>query len=297
MTVEQGATPSVSDIVAKAAQAIAEGTGPENTGTGDITQTPEQTTTEITPLEYQELLDALPESLVPLFKPVAEKFYESQRSKYTALEDELKPWKDLGVDAPDDVKNALSFAESFDTDPLGVYQALEKHLLDTGLLEVEEEKTTKSETKSVAKASDAEEEELDPQFASLKAELAELKELMSGMTKAQQEQLQKAQEDQQQIELEDYLKDLASRHGELDNDYIIAKLMNGVDGEAAAKEWRALVDGIKAGTAGPKPGDISPTVLGGGGSLPSNRIADIAKMDRPQVNQLVTDYLEAASKA
>ena len=278
-------TPSVADLIANATKAV-EG----DQATSDQTST-DATQPEPTPAEWQMVLDALPESLIPTVTPALEKYTEIQKSKY---EDELKkfdPWKDItGQYQPDDVAKFIEFTQQFDADPVAVYQALEEHLVNLGLLEEAEEQA--GGTPEATSQDEGVDEEIlnHPAFKQLLQQQEQTAQALNQLLEAQQASQASAEEQENMAALDAYMKNLTDQYGELDEDYMLAKISQGVDGEVAAKQYRALVQGAQAQQD--KPED-APVVLGGGNSLPSNRIPNPAKMNRNQTNDLVVQILEA----
>lgn len=282
--------PTVQDLTAQAAQAVADASS--------AVQDPpaqEPASTEPTPAEWQAILDVLPESLIPTVEPAIKQYHENLTSKYSELEEQYKPWKELGFDA-DEARKMSDFALQFDENPLGVYEALEQHLIANGLLEqaqqVADEAKAATTGTSPAQPDDT---ELDPQYAALKQQMDMLAQGMQQIMEFNQAQATASQEAQQQEALETYLQELQTRHGELDMDYVTNLLAQGVDGDVAAKRWREKVEGIQANTT--KPGDTAPVVMGGGGSLPSNRIPDVKNLSRNQISDLVVQRLQADAQA
>jgi hypothetical protein len=285
--------PTVQDLTAQAAEAVANA----NAAVADPAPEPASTeSAEPTAAEWQVILDALPESLIPTVTPAIEQYHQSQVSKYKELEQKYEPWKDLGFD-PDEARQMQAFAQQFDADPLGVYEALEKHLLDAGLLEEAQQVADEAQAAQQAAGTTTPEpdEDDDPRFAALNQQLAVMAQGMQQLIDQQQQQYASAQEQEDQQVLETYLGELQSRHGELDMDYVTNLLAQGIDGDVAAKRWREKVEGIQADTT--KPGDTAPVVMGGGGSLPSNRIPDVKNLSRGQLNDLVVQRLQADAQA
>lgn len=280
--------PTVQDLTAAADQAVADAQA-ATTPAQEPASTPE-------PPDWQVILDALPESLIPTVTPAIEQYHQNLTSRYTELEEQYKPWKDIGFD-PDEARRMAEFAQQFDENPVGVYEALEQHLIQNGLLE--EAQAVADEAAAAAGAPPVEpgdDSDLDPQVAALRQQLEIMAASQQQMMELFQQQQVQAQEDENQAALDSYLEELqASHNNELDLDYVVNLMAQGVDGDVAAKRWMDKVEGIRAGTT--KPGDNAPVVMGGGGSLPSNRIPDVKSLDRNALNDLVVQRLQADAQA
>ena len=280
--------PTVQDLTAQAAQAVAD-------ANSAVTEpsAPEPASTEPTPAEWQVILDVLPESLIPTVTPAIEQYHQTQQSRYEELEKQYEPWKDIGFDATEARKMA-DFALQFDENPLGVYELLEKHLLDAGLLE-EAQQVAEEAQQVAAGAPPQPDDDDDPRYAELKQQLDVMAQGMQQLIESQNARFAADQDAEDQVTLDTYLKELQGRHGELDMDYVTNLLAQGIDGDVAAKRWREKVEGIQASTT--KPGDTAPVVMGGGGALPSNRIPDVKSLSRNQISDLVVQRLQADAQA
>lgn len=103
----------------------------------------------------------------------------------------------------------------------------------------------------------------------------------------QQDQTQAA-EDQQ---LDQYLGLLKQEYGEYDEDFVMAKMMAGMDGEEAVQMYQQRIQG-QVNDRSRRPN--VPTILGGGGSVPQEG-QRIAKASRNDVRGLVANILQAAN--
>lgn len=267
---------------------------PEQTASTEPPQTPPE------PPAWQSVLEVLPESLHQVARPALEQYDQSLTSRYTELETKYEPWKDVTQYDPEEVQKAIDFALSFNQDPVSVFERIRDHLIATGQLEEEPEVPASPAAPAVPASSAppaADDDSDDPVFTKLKShfdqEFAKFNEVLGKVAQDQTQRQQKEQEAQEIAALNAHLEDLSTRHGELDREFMLAKLARGVDGETAAKQWKAIVE--KAAGAVAAPAASAPPVLGGGGSsLPSNQVkpSSLSSNDR---KALVEEILQRAA--
>jgi hypothetical protein len=132
--------------------------------------------------------------------------------------------------------------------------------------------------------------ELPPVFAEKFAKMEQTLEALAQHFMSSEETRQAEQEDR---ELDDYLGMLKQKYGEFDEDWVLAKMLNGQDGEEALKQYNDWLQGqITSRMSSKRP----VPVLGGGGSVPPNGV-DATKMTGSQVRALVAGMLEQGSAA
>jgi vacuolar-type H+-ATPase subunit I/STV1 len=211
-------------------------------------------------------------------RPVVEKYikdWDGQvTKKFQSIHDEYKPYKELGVD-PDTIKQLVSFVEWIESEPQEVIKFLTESYPDMDTNDTPPVGTTPP---------DLEFGDLDPKVAEyikgLQGELGEVKSFINE-TKSQQEE-------RQQIELLDNtLKEMHTKHGDFDDDYILAQLANGHSPDKAIEKYNELIQKVSSPARKPPP-----TVLTGG-SVPSGQVDLSSLKNRTSRVDLVSKILEA----
>ena len=251
------------------------------------------------PPAWQSVLEVLPESLHQVARPVLEEYDQTVTSRYTELEQQYEPWKDVTQYDPEEVQKAINFALSFNEDPVSVFERIRDHLIETGQLEEEPDEVPPSSPPSPAppSAPDDTGDDDDPVYAKLKAhfdaQFAQFNEILGKVAETENTRAAKEQESQELEALNQHLQELADKHGDLDREFMLAKLARGIDGDTAARQWIATVEAA-AGKAVAPAADAPPVLGGGGGSLPSNQVSpgSLSSSDR---KALVEQYLQRAA--
>lgn len=123
--------------------------------------------------------------------------------------------------------------------------------------------------------------------------LAQIEQLQGGyQTMAQillqkQEQEQAAQAD---FQLDQELNALKKKHGNFDENYVLAYMQQGMPGDQAVKAYQQMVDQILADRSRPQ----APKLLGSGSNgVPGDGRIDVRKLDPAKTKNLVIEMLKA----
>jgi hypothetical protein len=218
-------------------------------------------------------LAAIPETDRPVVEKYIKDWDGQVTQKFQSIHDEYKPYKELGVD-PDTIKQLVSFVEWIETEPQEVIKFL-----------TESYGTMDNDTPPVGSAPpDLEFGDLDPKVAeyikSLQGELGEVKNFIN--------ESRTEKEERQQIELLDStLKEMHTKHGDFDDDYILAQLANGHSPDKAIEKYNELIQKVSSPAKKPPP----PTLAGG--SVPSGQVDLSTLKNRTSRVDLVSKILEA----
>lgn len=247
-----------------------------------------QPSTQQTESEFaQSFLKGLDPSVAEQLKPYVSQWDSGVTKKFEELHGELKPYKDLGD--PDTLTDAMAIYQMMDENPQQVLNLLQQAL--------QEEGSVIPQNSPVQKAPPAETQELPPELQQALAPLTE----KLGMFEKVLEQLaaghierttadQQAQEDK---ELDDYMSALEKKHGAFDPDYVMAKMLAGMDGDKAVEAYNTAIQSqVNGRSATP----AVPTILGGGGSAPQGG-QDISKASSKDVRALVAKILSDSNQA
>lgn len=254
------------------------GDGPE--GTGDANDTGEGDQGEGDQPDYSlggNFLKDVPEEHRGILEPYVKKWDSGVTRRFQELHSQLNPYTELGAD-PEDLQQALQLARLLDEDPERIYQALREQFEEQGDEDDDE---------------DAEPfQGLPPELASQLTQQQQVLEALAEYVLNQQQTSQEAQEDR---ELEGYLGLLKDEFGDFDEDYVLAKMYRGMDGETAVKQWQNTIQEQlnKNGSGEQKP--RLPAILSGGGVVPAEQ-QNVAKIPRNDLKKMVAQMMQQASE-
>jgi hypothetical protein len=218
---------------------------------------------------YEKVLAELPEAwhekIVPHLQE-QDKYFQQQLEKYTPF----KEFLDVDI-SPDVIRDSLRLAEVAVSDPVYLYRTLADQLRSQGLLD--EAEIVEKEADKIEESTEDDDYELSPalqkEFASRDAKLKEQEEYIENMKF-------EAEVQAEQIELETQIDDLTSRYDitdkQMDKILKVLEIQLASDDNAtvftAAREL-AEITGIRYPAKGVNPKEDAPTVIGGGGGIPS----------------------------
>lgn len=228
---------------------------------------------------WSSYLEDLPESVRPLVAPKFEEWDKNVQQltqKVHSRYEPLREWEPLASEYdPEIAMQALQLMEALNEDPRRVYDALAENF---GFGQTQAPSGQGQDDN--ADFLDEDGNPLDPRIQNVE----QMTNAMAEILLAQQRIQQEAQED---AELENYLQELADTHGDYDEEYVLAQMHMGVDGEEAVRKYHELVG--QARQSQPN----APTVLGSGGGLPSQAI-DVNSLDSAATKSLVAQFLAQA---
>lgn len=217
---------------------------------------------------YEKLLSELPEAWHAKITPhlqEQDKYFQQQLEKYTAFKDLV----DEGISS-DDIKGGLSLARAIDSDPVAVYNNLQKYLKDQGLLAEEAKQAAKDAME------DATGENIEDIFdeseipAALKKELDALRAKTEEVENWKSEQELAKDTEAEIARLDAEMAELRKQHTISDaHETAIWDLMNAALNAGrpitladAAKQLSDMIGGFPSASAA---GEPAPTVVGSSG--------------------------------
>jgi hypothetical protein len=234
----------------------------------DAPEAPSEPETKVHPA-YEKVLAELPEAwhekIVPHLQE-QDKYFQQQLEKYTPF----KEFMDVDI-SPDVIRDSLRLAEVALTDPVYLYRTLAEQLRENGMLE--EAEIVDKQADIAEEASEDEDYELSPalrkEFDARDAKLKEQEEYIESVKF-------EAEVQAEQAELESQIEELNSRYdvtdAQMDKILKVLEIQLASDENAtiftAAREL-AEIAGIRYPAKGVNPKEDAPTVLGGGGGVPS----------------------------
>lgn len=265
---------------------VVDGTDSQGPGTGDDTGSNGHPA-------WQEYLTDIPEAFHPVVSKAFGKWDSEVNGKLQSLHSQYEPWKDV-IDTYDPTVAEQSFAlfQRLNEDPKMVYEALGNAFGFTGdTVNTGEQGTGNEET-------DDSEDEFDSQNISknhpLYKQVNEQRQMLEMLTLQQQQEAQQRQAEADEIGLNNFLGELAEKHGEFDEDYVVTLMANGVPGEQAVQRFHQLAQSYAEKLN--QPSRNAPVVLSssGGGSLPSNQI-DPTQLSDKDTKALIVQMLAQAN--
>lgn len=230
---------------------------------------------------WNDVLNALPAEFHNIVTPHFQKWDQAANSRIESLNAELKGFEDYKPFAEHGITQAeleqgLRLMYEINNNPQGVYEALAsayKYGQTPGNNAVEEDEEEASPLTN------------DPRFDQLQQGL----ELVSKIVLNDAQAKQQASADQA---LEKELADVKAEFGDnIDEDYLLTKMLAGHSAKDAAKSYQALIQRVT-----PQP--FAPNVLGnsnGGAGVPSNAI-DPRKLSGSDTRNLVVEMLKRANE-
>lgn len=244
---------------------------------------------------YANELASLPEAVRPLVEPIFKQWDANVTQRQQELHSQYEPWKPvMEFGDPDTVQGALQVAQVLENDPARFIGAFAQAYPDIfqeviGNLQPQQQQTSNGSGEQGLG-------DLDPDDPIVKR-LASLEQMVqqavggfTGFTEQQQ-----AQENQRI--LDQTLADLHTKHGEFDDEYVLAKMAYAnKTPEQAVQEYVAKF-GATQQTQQQTTQTSAPNVLTPGGGLPANPISvDQLAGDDKATRALVAGLLDAANQ-
>lgn len=227
---------------------------------------------------WADLLNILPTQLHGVVKPQLQKWDQGVQQKFQQVHSEYEPWKGL-IDAglsPDDVQYAVSIMNVINEDPQKLYDTLGEYLgISNG---------ANSEQGGADDSEGSDDEYTDPRIQELEQGYQNLAQIAL----AQHQEREEAEAD---AELDNYLGQLKEQYGEYDEQYVLALMASGADGEQAVQQFQQLVEQAKVQQNRPP----APTIMGPGGGLPSQQI-NPSELNGKGRRELVANMLKGAAE-
>lgn len=206
--------------------------------------------------------------------------------RFQELHGQLQPYQQLGD--PETLSQAMQLYEMIDTNPEQVV-ALIQEAIGQG-----QEQTPVPAEQQVAPQGQQEPQGqeapgIPPEVAQQLNTMQQVLEALAQRVLDADSSQQEAQEDQQ---LDQYFELLKQEFGDFDEDYVIAKMLAGMDGEQAVQAFQQSIQGrVNERAQSPN----IPPILSGGGSVPTET-QRISSAPRSDIKNLVTNILAQAQQ-
>lgn len=215
----------------------------------------------------------------PILEPYVKQWDAGVTRRFQTLQSQLQPYQQLGLPA-EELQAAVQTYQLLDQQPEVLYNILKQHM------EAQE---------SGDQGQGGQFPEGDPDLQgvpqALQTQMKEMRSALETMAQHILGQQQSTQQQQEDAQLNEYLDLLKSEFGEFDEDYVVAKMAKGMDGEGAVKAFLKLA-GKAPGQGGGRP---AMQVISGGGSAPTD-IQSVKDASSGDVKNLVASLLQQTAE-
>lgn len=233
----------------------------------------------------QEILKGAPQEHVQLMEPYIKKFDAGVTRRFQDLQNQYKPYSNLGWDE-DTVSQMAEIYRVINEEPERLYYALRDQLdLDEEAQNVE----------SAGSESDPGIQGLPPEFMDQFNQQQQALEALAQIVLDNQRAQSEAHEDQ---EYENYLNLLKQEYGDFDENYVHSLIANGMDGEAAVKQWQGMLQAALQQAAQSTDG-LPPAVLSsaGGGAIPQGQSQNLGQIPSKDIRNLIANVMGQTHQA
>lgn len=196
--------------------------------------------------------------------------------KFQSIHEQYRPYKEIGAD-PDILRASYGLVMALQDNPKEILQQLQESLAEFMNDETDDQPVG-------GQLSGLPEYEGLPPSVVEKMQALEKQTQELAQFKAQLEQQQR--EAQEMAQLDKVLKEMHTKHGDFDDDYVLVQLANGLPPDKAIEKYNQLVEKVSSRQKKP-----APTLLGNG-SLPSGQV-DASKKSGMSRKDLVASILAA----
>lgn len=275
--------------VAAALQSGAQGGGaPSGNGQGQGNQAQPQGQ------QRNEFLEGILAEIDPAHRPIVEpylgKWNAGVTRRFQDLHGQLQPYTELGAD-PETLAQALSLMEQIDANPQQVMAILQEAIdeMNGG----GQQQPPQGVPGQQAPGQEGQQQSaLPPEFQQMQERFGTFETVLEAMAQQILDQRTSEQDSQEDQQLDDYLGLLKEEFGDYDEHYVIAKMMAGVDGAEAVKQYQQAIQGqVNQRARTPN----VPPILGGGGSVPQGG-KPITEATRKETKGLVAQILAAGNQ-
>lgn len=231
----------------------------------------------------QEILKDAPKEHVSIMEPYLKRFDAGSTRRFQDLSNKFKHYEPLGWDE-ETTQQMAEVYRVLNEEPESLYEALKD------LLEVEAQNQSESE----GGESDQAIQGFPTEWKSQLDQQQQVLEAMATLFLQEQTAKQEATEDS---ELDTYLGQLKAEYGDFDEEYVLTKISNGSDGEAAVKSYFKIVQDhvnrANSVTDGLPPVSLSSA---GGGALPVGELQKLGQVPSKDIQNLIANVMRQANQ-
>jgi hypothetical protein len=245
---------------------------------------------------WSDFLSGFPASMHDQIKPHLTKWDQGVNQRIEQVHSEwadFKPYKDAGI-SREVLDQAYGIFQALNENPQEVYRILgETYGLNVqpqvnptpvpnGQGQTNPQQQTNQPTGDEYELGQG--GQFNPEIARLQA----MTENMANIMLAQEQQRQQAAED---AALDNELRAAHAKHGNFDDDFVLRYLSSGMNMDQAVGAYNAMLNQVRSDANRPQ----APTVITGGGALPSNQI-NPANLNNKDTRSLVANMMKAANQ-
>lgn len=246
--------------------------------------------------QRNEFLEGILAEIDPAHRPIVEpylgKWNAGVTRRFQELHGELSPYKELGAD-PETLQQALALMEQIDTDPQGVLTLLQEAVAEmTG--QGQQQQLPQGQQGQQIPGQEGQQSTLPPEFQQLQEKFNTFETVLEAMAQQMLDQRSTEEQSAEDQQLDEYFGLLKQEFGDFDEHFVIAKMMAGVDGAEAVKQFQQLIQG-QVNQRGQRAANLPP-VLGGGGAVPQGG-KSVTDASRKETKNLVAQILAASNQS
>jgi len=241
-------------------------------------------------------LKNIPEVDRRVLEPYVKQWDQGVNKRFQEIHAQYRPYKELGAD-PEDLRNAMAIWQMLDEEA-GQRQLLTNLAGHLGI-DLEAAIQALAAQQQDQQSAQMDQQVSDPRYQGLSSEFLEeygqMRQLMQAVGQFLVNQQQQTSAQQQDQELKTYLSELHKKHGDFDEEWVLMKMSQGMDGEKAVGAFKSFVQNI-VNTAGGNSRLQPPPILGGQGAVPSSQV-DPSKFSPGESKTTFAKMLELAKQA
>lgn len=245
---------------------------------------------------WSDFLSAIPQGMHEMVKPHLRKWDEGVNSRIEAVHGEyadFKPFKEAGV-SREVLEQAYGIYDAINTDPRRVYDILaETYGYNTAnaIVGAPQQNAPQGQPNVQPQQGESAAEYELGQGGQFNPEIAQLRQTVETMAQIMLAQNQTAENARADAALDSELAAARAKHGNFDEQYVLAYMQNGMTAEQAAQQWVNARNSILAEHNRPQ----APNVISGAGALPSQAI-NPAQLNKKDTLSLVANMMKAANQ-
>lgn len=256
----------------------------------------EATTPEPDNPAWGDFLSAIPEGMHEMVRPHLREWDKGVQARIDAVHGEyadFKPFKEAGVNR-EVLEQAYGIYDAINTDPRRVYDILAEtygyNVANAAVAASQQNAPQGQPNVQPQQGESAAEYELG-QGGQYNPEIARLQQTVETMAQIMLAQNQTAENVRADTALDSELAAARAKHGDFDEQYVLAYMQNGMTADQAAQQWAHARASILAEHNRPQ----APNVISGGGALPSQQI-NAAGLNKKDTLSLVANMMKAANQ-
>lgn len=209
-------------------------------------------------------------------RPVLEKYLKDWDAgvtkRFQSIHDQYKPFKDVD---PDEMQAAFNLMQLIENDPEFIYNQIAEYLQQNGRLPNMQQEPEQEEFVD------------DDPYG---AKIGQMEKVLTALAERFLDAEDRTTKQQEDAQLDSIMADLQAKHGDFDEEFVLAKMLQGYEPEDAVAAWgKTLESALETHrTRRPAP------VMGSGGGVPGGGI-DPSKLNSSQTQELIAQMLQHAS--